>query len=118
MNNTEEEFYRQKYLKYKAKYLEAKNKLEGGNECYKIKKRSDCLSQNCKYEGISCKDKDDCDKADVGNCLSNKYCILDNNKCRTKNVCDGLGRASCFIKTQCSWKGKCIDESILDPLSK
>jgi hypothetical protein len=31
MNNyEEEEFYRQKYLKYKAKYLEAKNELEGG----------------------------------------------------------------------------------------
>ncbi len=31
MSNREEEFYRQKYLKYKAKYLEAKNELEGGN---------------------------------------------------------------------------------------
>jgi hypothetical protein len=31
MNNyEEEEFYRQKYLKYKTKYLEAKNELEGG----------------------------------------------------------------------------------------
>ena len=29
-NHEEEEFYKQKYLKYKAKYLEAKNKLEGG----------------------------------------------------------------------------------------
>ena len=29
-NREEEEFYRQKYLKYKAKYLEAKNQIEGG----------------------------------------------------------------------------------------
>jgi hypothetical protein len=30
MNNQQNEFYRQKYLKYKAKYLEAKNQVEGG----------------------------------------------------------------------------------------
>ena len=30
MSNREEEFYRQKYLKYKTKYLEAKNEIEGG----------------------------------------------------------------------------------------
>lgn len=29
-NREEEEFYRQKYLKYKTKYLEAKNEIEGG----------------------------------------------------------------------------------------
>lgn len=30
MDNYREEFYKKKYLKYKAKYLEAKNELEGG----------------------------------------------------------------------------------------
>jgi hypothetical protein len=30
MSNFKDEFYKQKYLKYKAKYLEAKNELEGG----------------------------------------------------------------------------------------
>jgi hypothetical protein len=29
-NREEEEFYKQKYLKYKAKYLEAKNEIGGG----------------------------------------------------------------------------------------
>ena len=29
MKNTEKDFYRQKYLKYKAKYLEAKNQMAG-----------------------------------------------------------------------------------------
>jgi hypothetical protein len=33
-NRQEEEFYRQKYLKYKAKYLEAKNEVEGGKPTF------------------------------------------------------------------------------------
>jgi hypothetical protein len=43
MNNyQEEEFYRQKYLKYKAKYLEAKNELEGGILGFKTVEAAKC----------------------------------------------------------------------------
>jgi hypothetical protein len=54
MSNREEEFYRQKYLKYKAKYLEAKNEVEGGaGFCANI----GC--GKCKYYIYFCKDIDE-----------------------------------------------------------
>ena len=54
MNNTEEEFYRQKYLKYKAKYLEAKENIKGGErgpygfECSKTLMRNTQDQLGCK----------------------------------------------------------------------
>ena len=58
MNNREEEFYKQKYLKYKAKYLEAKNEVEGGKptevtkkSCGEISSRFDCsTSKDCNWD--------------------------------------------------------------------
>jgi hypothetical protein len=66
MNNQQNEFYRQKYLKYKAKYLEAKNQVEGGKptgfstgdvigiktrSCSDISGRANCsLSKDCKWD--------------------------------------------------------------------
>jgi hypothetical protein len=62
----EEEFYRQKYLKYKAKYLEAKSLADGGQptgistgdvtgiktkSCGDISGRANCsLSKDCKWD--------------------------------------------------------------------
>jgi len=58
MNNQQNEFYRQKYLKYKAKYLEAKNKVEGGKPfsfsskpCGEVSGRIACsTSKDCKWD--------------------------------------------------------------------
>jgi hypothetical protein len=57
-NRQEEEFYRQKYLKYKAKYLEAKNEVEGGKptevtkkSCGEISSRFECsTSKDCNWD--------------------------------------------------------------------
>jgi hypothetical protein len=51
-NREEEEFYKQKYLKYKAKYLEAKNKLEGGkSNCNNNNNRVTCaIASGCTWD--------------------------------------------------------------------
>jgi hypothetical protein len=58
MNNQQNEFYRQKYLKYKAKYLEAKNQVEGGRPlgferkaCGELSSRAFCSgSTDCNWD--------------------------------------------------------------------
>lgn len=60
-NREEEEFYRQKYLKYKTKYLEAKNEIEGGQPINKIKINLGNLGTCSKCDGyiyfLNTKDK-------------------------------------------------------------
>jgi hypothetical protein len=50
MNNTKEEFYKQKYLKYKAKYLEAKENIKGGDDkCLSFGKPRCAINSACKW---------------------------------------------------------------------
>ena len=57
MQYSNEEEFKKKYLKYKAKYLELKNLLEGGIpkkksqvNCKTIYAKSDCESKGCSWE--------------------------------------------------------------------
>ena len=85
-NREEEEFYRQKYLKYKAKYLEAKNLVEGG-----------------KPISGKCADMDN----DKTNCQWSIGCKWESgNKCVAKNCSDYTSLARCAITPGCTIKDK------------
>jgi hypothetical protein len=61
-NREEEEFYKQKYLKYKAKYLEAKNKIEGGYNCKGTGQKICILSPTCTWNNSAKECQSKCKK--------------------------------------------------------
>jgi len=86
--------YDEKYLKYKKKYLELKEQLEGGSVCLLLQNKAACsLKSGCvnKYAGgrwIGCMNKS----------------------------CKGRNRAGCAITTGCMWSDhtkSCMSKSII-----
>jgi hypothetical protein len=135
-NRQEEEFYRQKYLKYKAKYLEAKNEVEGGkpkgfvrNEdgdlvfktkgCGSISGRANCsFSNDCTWDAGQAKTTNK--EARAPECLDkacDKYLLVSTCPDKAKHPKLAAVRKS---DNQCKWtgdgtknwlgieKGKCI----------
>lgn len=122
MNNTEEEFYKQKYLKYKAKYLEAKFQMAGkpgkeligkfGIECTKDLKGNKqgyfgCLATpGCKWEerGKNCIPKRCQDYSGVGamiNCTTTPGCTTEGLLCRPKRCNEYILETTC--PNNCAW---------------
>ena len=73
--------YEEKYIKYKKKYLELKEQLEGGDICLLLQNKAACSSKP--------------------GCV-NKYAGSKWIGC-THKICQGRNRAGCAITSGCTW---------------
>jgi len=86
--------YDEKYLKYKKKYLELKEQLEGGNVCLLLQNK------------VACSLKSGC---------VNKYAGGRWIGCMAKS-CKGRKRSGCSITSGCTWSDhtkSCMSKSII-----
>ncbi len=112
MNNTEKDFYRQKYLKYKAKFLEAKENIKGGDDKCKPFGKPRCnFTPGCNWydDNNKCEQKRCNEFKDLSECNKNSYCSFNTPTkfagfCEPKECVNFLKKEECNQTTYCTFK--------------
>lgn len=107
MTNLKEDFYKQKYLKYKVKYIKLKNQLAGGKSCGTKEKKECDGTIGCEWDkggyrrNPTCKIKK-CEEYGKMECGSVPGCVHEGDKC-VEMCSQRKAKLGCGYDAGCEW---------------